>query len=78
MRLGEHSMLMVMLGHEKDEVACGLTEFAHYQLHNISTLFSKYYYYYYYRISHFSALAGKYSPILGLSNQQNLARWSYL
>ena len=26
--------------------------------------------YYYYRISHFSALAGKYSPILGRSNQQ--------
>ena len=34
-----------------------------------------YYYYYYYhyhhRISHFSALAGKYSPILGCSNQQD-------
>jgi len=27
-----------------------------------------YYYYYYYRISHFSDLAGKYSPILGFSN----------
>jgi hypothetical protein len=25
-----------------------------------------YYYYYYYRISHFSAVAGKYSPTLGL------------
>ena len=36
------------------------------------------YYYYYYRISHFSALAGKYSLILGCSNQQHLARWSYL
>ena len=35
-----------------------------------------YYYYYYYhhhhhRIFHFSALAGKYSPILGCSNQQD-------
>ena len=37
-----------------------------------------YYYYYYYhhhhhhhRISHFPALAGKYSPILGCSNQQD-------
>jgi hypothetical protein len=29
-----------------------------------------YYYYYYYRISHFSLLAGKYSPILGFSNQK--------
>jgi hypothetical protein len=28
-------------------------------------------YYYYYRISHFSALAGKYSPTLGFSNQQD-------
>jgi hypothetical protein len=27
--------------------------------------------FYYYRISHFSALAGKYSPILGFSNQQD-------
>jgi len=26
---------------------------------------------YYYRISHFSDLAGKYSPILGFSNQQD-------
>jgi len=26
--------------------------------------------YYYYRISHFSALAGKYSPILGCCNQE--------
>ena len=30
-----------------------------------------YYYYYYYRISQFSALAGKYSLILGYSNQQD-------
>jgi len=30
-----------------------------------------YYYYSYYRISHFSALAVKYSPILGCSNQQD-------
>jgi len=30
-----------------------------------------YYYYYYHLISHFSALAGKYSPLLGCSNQQN-------
>jgi len=30
-----------------------------------------YYYYYYYRTSHFSALAGKYSPILGFSNQRD-------
>ena len=37
-----------------------------------------YYYYYYYRICHFSALAGKYSPTLGCSNQQDQARWSYL
>jgi hypothetical protein len=29
-----------------------------------------YYYYYYFRTSHISALAGKYSPILGFSNQQ--------
>ena len=29
------------------------------------------YYYYYYRISHFSALAVKYSPIQGCSNQQD-------
>ena len=28
-------------------------------------------YYYCYRISHFSDLAGKYSPILGCSNQQD-------
>ena len=28
-------------------------------------------YYYYYRIFHFSALAGKYSPILGCSDQQD-------
>ena len=28
------------------------------------------YYYYYYRISHFSALAGKYSPILLFSNHR--------
>ena len=34
--------------------------------------------YYYYRISHFSALAGKYSPILGCGNQHDQARWSYL
>ena len=27
---------------------------------------------------HFSALAGKYSPILGCSNQLDWARWSYL
>jgi hypothetical protein len=26
---------------------------------------------YYYRISHFSVLAGKYSPILGFGNQQD-------
>jgi hypothetical protein len=37
-----------------------------------------YYYYYYYRISHCSPLAGKYSPILVFSNQQDQARWSYL
>jgi hypothetical protein len=30
-----------------------------------------YYYYYYYLISHFSALAGKYSPIMGFSNQKD-------
>jgi hypothetical protein len=32
-----------------------------------------YYYYYHHRnrIPHFSALAGKYSPILGFSNQQD-------
>ena len=35
---------------------------------------ARYYYYYYYyhhhhRISHFSGFAGKYSPILGCSNQ---------
>ena len=35
-------------------------------------------YYFCYRISHFSALAGKYSPILRCSNQQDQARWSYL
>ena len=29
-----------------------------------------FYYYYYYRISHFSALAGKYSHILGCSNSR--------
>ena len=34
--------------------------------------------YYYYRISPFSALAGKYSPILGCGNQHDYARWSYL
>jgi len=37
-----------------------------------------YYYYYYYRIFHFSSLAGKYSTILGCSNQQDYAWWSYL
>jgi len=40
------------------------------------TTFAYYYYYYYHhhhhhRISYFSALAGKYSPILGCSNQQD-------
>ena len=30
------------------------------------------------RISHFSVLAEKYSHILGCSNQQDQARWSYL
>jgi len=30
------------------------------------------------RIFHFSAIAGKYSPILGYNNQQDQARWSYL
>ena len=30
-----------------------------------------YYYYYYCLIPDFSALAGKYSPILGFSNQQD-------
>jgi len=30
-----------------------------------------YYYYYYFRISHLSALAGKYSPIQGFSKQQD-------
>jgi len=30
-----------------------------------------YYYYYYHLISHFSAFAGKYSPILGCCNQQD-------
>jgi len=30
-----------------------------------------YYYYHHHRISHFSALAGKYSHILGCSNQQD-------
>ena len=31
----------------------------------LGTLSKPSYYYYYHRISHFSALAGKYSPILG-------------
>jgi len=35
-----------------------------------STIIIYYYYYYYYRMSHFSALVVKYSPILGCSNQQ--------
>ena len=35
-------------------------------------------YYYNCRFSHFSALAGKYSPNLGYGNQQDQARWSYL
>jgi hypothetical protein len=43
--------------------------------HIVIYLYYYYYYYYYYhhhhRISHFSALAGKYSPILGFSNQQD-------
>ena len=30
------------------------------------------------QISHFSALAGKYSPILGCSKHQDQVRWSYL
>jgi hypothetical protein len=43
-------------------------------------LFVVYYYYYYYhhhhhhhhnRISHFSSLTGKYSPILGCNNEQD-------
>ena len=45
------------------------------------TDFHYYYYYHHYhhhRISHFSALAGKYSPILLFSNQQDYSRWSYL
>jgi hypothetical protein len=42
----------------------------------VRSLYYYYYYYYYYyhyhhRISHFSALAGKHSPILGCSNQQD-------
>jgi len=41
-----------------------------------SQIYYYYYYYYYYhhhhhRISHFSALTGKYSPILGCCNQQD-------
>ena len=43
--------------------------------HGVEKVQSYYYYYYYYhhhhRIFHFSALAGKYSPILGCSNQQD-------
>jgi len=50
MRLSEHSMLMVMFGHERDEVASGFTEFADEQLHNLITLSYYYYYYYYYRL----------------------------
>ena len=53
-----------------DDITIGITRAA----------FLNYYYYYYYyyyhhhhhhRISHFSALAGKYSPILGCSNQND-------
>ena len=51
----------------------------------VSIIINVYYYYYYYhhhhhhhRIFHFSALAGKYSPILGCSNQQDYTRWSNL
>ena len=45
-----------------------------------TTCYINYYYYYHphHRISHFSALAGKYSPILGCSNQQDQAQQSYL
>ena len=47
-------------------------------LPSVSTDFGKvhnsdyyYYYYHHHQISHFSALAGKYSPVLGCSNQQD-------
>jgi len=49
----------------------------HLQFNYSNNYYYYYYYYYYYhhhhhhRISHFSALAGKYSPILGRSNQQD-------
>ena len=58
-----------------------------YMVELILLYYMNYYYYYYHhhhhhhhhhRISHFSALAGKYSPILVCGNQQDQARWSYL
>jgi hypothetical protein len=39
--------------------------------HEVYCYYYYYYYYYHHLISHFSALAAKYSPILGFSNQQD-------
>jgi len=56
-------------------VIAGITFFVTLHMHDISIVrsinFKPCTAYYYYRISHFSALAGKYSPILGCSNQQD-------
>jgi len=63
-------MLMVMLGYERDEVACGLTEFAYGQFHNFITLFTYYYYYYYYYYTIWMSLVtGLFFPVL-LLNQR--------
>ena len=46
--------------------------------HNRQNKFAFLCVYYYYRISRLSPLAGKYSPILGCSNQQDYSRWFYM
>jgi hypothetical protein len=38
---------------------------------NVNYYYYYYYYHHHYRISHFSAVAGKYSPILGYNNEQD-------
>jgi hypothetical protein len=54
-------------GHFKDKQRGGCSE-RHYTYYNYNYY---YHHHHHHRISRFSALAGKYSPILGFSNQQN-------
>ena len=64
-------------------IISGITFVFTFHMRCISIVRSLYCYYHqhhhhHHRISHFSALAGKYSPILGCSNQQDYAGCSYL